>query len=209
MKQKPSLRELKKARTKVELFHTTLSIIEEKSFRFVRVEELCEYVGISKVTFFKIFPRKEDILIYFMRIWLTDCMLEIEKTNKKGITALRHIFEKVANQAKKQPGLMLSLIAFLSEEKMHPCMPHLTEAEIHLLYPDQKERVQTLIPDLSQVFTTCVEEGKQTGDITSKLETSHIVKLLHTIFYGAYLTAHLYNSDVMEMYELHLRLLNP
>lgn len=209
MKEKPSLRELKKARTKIELFHTTLNIIEEKLFRFIRVEELCEHVGISKVTFFKIFPRKEDILIYFMRIWLTDCMLEIEETNKKGTAALRHIFEKVSEQAKTQPGLMLSLIAFLSEEKMHPCMPHVTEAEIYLLYPDQKERVQTLVPDLSQVFTTCVEEGKQTGDITSKLETSHIVKLLHTIFYGAYLTAHLYNSDVMEMYELHLRFLNP
>lgn len=208
MKEKPSLRELKKARTKIELFHTTLNIIEEKSFRFIRVEELCEHVEISKVTFFKIFPRKEDILIYFMRIWLTDCMLEIEDTNKKGTTALRHIFEKVSEQAKTHPGLMLSLIAFLSEEKMHPCMPHVTEAEIYLLYPDQQERVQTLIPDLSQVFTTCVEEAKSTGDITNKLETSHIVKLLHTIFYGAYLTAHLYNSDVMEMYELHLRFLN-
>lgn len=209
MNRKLSLRELKKARTKVRLLHTTLDIIEEKSFRFVHVEELCERVEISKVTFFKIFPRKEDILIYFMRTWLTECMLEIEETNKKGTAALRHIFEKVSNQAKKQPGLMLSLVAFLSEEKMHPCMPHLTEAEINLLYPNKQERVQTLIPDLAQLFTTCVEEGKQFGDITSNLATPDIVKLLHTIFYGAYLTAHLYRSDVMEMYELHLRFLNP
>lgn len=210
MKEKLPLREIKKARTKIKLFHAALDIIGEKSFREVYVEELCERVEISKVTFFKMFSRKEDILIYFMRLWLTDRMLELEETNKKGMTALRHIFEGVSEYAKEKPGLMLSLIAFLSEEKMHPCMPDLTDAEIHLLYPEKEEQVRKLIPNLDAVFTNCVEEGKAAGEITLKMDTSQIVKLLHSIFYGAYLTAHVFQTqNVMEMYDLHLNILNP
>lgn len=104
MNEKIPLREIKKARTKIKLFHTALDIIGEKSFREVYVEELCDQVEISKVTFFKMFSRKEDILIYFMRLWLTDRMLELQETNKKGIAALRHIFEAVSNYAKEKPG---------------------------------------------------------------------------------------------------------
>lgn len=210
MNEKIPLREIKKARTKIKLFHTALDIIGEKSFREVYVEELCDQVEISKVTFFKMFSRKEDILIYFMRLWLTDRMLELQETNKKGMTALRHIFEAVSKYAKEKPGLMLSLIAFLAEEKMHPCMPHLTDAEIHLLYPEKEEQVRKLIPNLNEVFTNCVEEGKAAGEITLKMDTSQIAKLLHSIFYGAYLTSHVFQTQhVMDMYDLHLRILNP
>ena len=52
-----------------------------------------------------------------------------------------------------------------------------------------------------------IEEAKEDGDIPDHLPTDDLVKATFTIFYGAYLTAHLYNSDqFMEFYDLHLQL---
>ncbi|USG67159.1 TetR/AcrR family transcriptional regulator [Brevibacillus ruminantium] len=208
MVQKVPLREWKKAKTKQALLQACLELVGEKSFREVYVDELCRKVEISKVTFFRFFPKKEDLLLYFMRLWLTDRLLELAESPKRGLQALRHLFQKLDEDAKENPGIMLSLIGFLTEEKMHPCMPELTEAEYHLYYPGKEERAASLAPSLYELFQRCVEEAMEDREIAADRDVNELVIGLFTIFYGAYLTTHLYQSqDFISFYELHLKLL--
>jgi AcrR family transcriptional regulator len=201
------LREIKKARSKIALFQAGLELIGKTSFKEVKLEDICEKAEVSKVTFFKFFPQKEDLLIYFMRLWVTDRLVEFKLHPKRGIEAIRHLFRNVAVSAKDRPGLMLSLIGYLSEVKMHPNMPTLSEAEIQILYPGVEELVDAGPPDLGQLFYRFIEEAKEDGDISDRRPTDHLVKAMFTIFYGAYLTAHLYSSDqFMEYYDMHLKL---
>jgi len=207
MGKKLPLREIKKARSKITLFQAGLDLIGKKSFKEVKLEDICEKAEVSKVTFFKFFPQKEDLLIYFMRLWLTDRLIEFKLHPRRGIEAIRHLFRSVAESAKQRPGLMLSLIGFLSEVNMHPKMPTLSEAEIQILYPGKESLVDAEPPNLGLLFYRFIEEAKEDGDIPGRLPTDDLVKAMFTIFYGAYLTAHLYNSDqFMEFYDLHLRL---
>jgi AcrR family transcriptional regulator len=207
MGKKVPLRELKKARSKIALFQASLDLIGKKSFKDVKVEDVCEKAEVSKVTFFKFFPQKEDVLIYFMCLWLTERMIELKLHPKRGIEAIRHLFQHVAADARERPGLMLSLIGFMTEVNMHPHMPTLSEAEIQILYPDKETLVDAEAPNLGALFTQFIEEAKEDGDIPDHLPTDDLVKATFTIFYGAYLTAHLYNSDqFMEFYDLHLQL---
>jgi AcrR family transcriptional regulator len=202
-----SLRELKKARAKLALYEAGMELIGEKLFKEVLLEDLCRRAEISKVTFFKFFRQKEDLLVYFMRVWLTERMIELAHEPKTGFQAVRHILRHVAEGAKTKPGLMLSLIGFLSESKMHPCMPVLSEAEVRLLFPED-EAIGAQDPNMFTLFTLCMREAQEAGELRPGLSVEMAVQALCTIFYGAFLSAHLVGAkDLMSYYDAHLALL--
>jgi|GEM_PF-316729 AcrR family transcriptional regulator len=205
------LREIKKARSKIAIFKAALEMLGTMSFRQLKVEDLCAKAEVSKVTFFKFFPTKEDLLIYFMRLWLANRLIEFRLEPKRGVAAIRHLFRSVAEAgAGKQPGIMLSLIGYLSEVSMHPDMPVLSEAEIQLLFPGREALVDAEAPELGALFRRFIEEAKEDGEISDRVPTEDLVKALFTVFYGAYLTAHIYRSDhIMEFYDLHLNMILP
>jgi AcrR family transcriptional regulator len=208
MKTRIPLREIKKARSKIAIFKAGLELIGTTSFRQVKLEDICHKAEVSKVTFFKFFPQKEDLLIYFMRLWLAERLIDLKQHPKRGLEAIRHLFQSVASSAKERPGLMLSLIGYLSEVNMHPDMPILSEAEIQILFPGREELVDAAAPNLGTLFFQFIEEAKEDGTISNPAPTEDLVKALFTIFYGAYLTAHIYSSDqFMEFYDLHFKLL--
>ncbi|ATF14752.1 TetR/AcrR family transcriptional regulator [Brevibacillus sp. HB1.2] len=201
-----SLREKKKAKTKFALLDAALELIGDGSFRNVLVDDICERAEVSKVTFFKFFPQKEELLIYYMSIWQAECFVELRSTGKRGWEAVRHIFAKVTCDSEKQPGIMLSLISFLAEQKMHPCVPLLSDAELYLRFPEEEEREAIRATDLHEMLQTCVQEAAEDGQLALHLSEEEAVILLFSIFYGAYLTAHLFHvSDYMAFYELHLK----
>lgn len=201
------LREIKKARTKIALYEASLDLIGAASFRSVKLEDICAKAEVSKVTFFKFFPQKEDLLIYFMHVWLLARLLEIEEGGLRGAAAVRHVLASVAEGAKDRPGLMLSLIGFLSETRMHPCMPTLSDAELQLLFPGREERARSTKVDLFAFFRRVVDEAKEDGSCKREESTDALAQWLTTVFYGAYLTAHMCGQDIMATYDLHLAML--
>lgn len=206
MTEKISLRDRKKARTKLNLLQAGLNLIGEGTFRNVFVEDICQQAEVSKVTFFKFFPQKEDMLIYFMSVWQAECYVELEETPKRGWAAVRHIFAKVADQAKSQPGIMLSLISFLSEQKMHPWIPVLSDSELQLLFPNREDFSAIAASTLDTLFRRCVKEAREDGELSERLTEEEAVALLFTTFYGSYLSAHLcQSSEYMAFYDMHLK----
>ncbi|WP_309121734.1 helix-turn-helix domain-containing protein [Paenibacillus sp.] len=198
------LREIKKARAKIALYEASLDLIGGASFRAVKLEDICAKAEVSKVTFFKFFPQKEDVLVYFMYVWLLERLLEIEERRLRGAGAIRHVLGSVAEGARTRPGLMLSLIGFLSESQMHPCMPALSDAELHLLFPGREDRARSTPVDLFALFRRTIDEAKADGDCTRGEPSAVLGQWLTTVFYGGYLTAHMCRQDIMETYELHL-----
>ncbi|RJX39280.1 TetR/AcrR family transcriptional regulator [Paenibacillus pinisoli] len=202
-----SLREIKKARAKIALYEASLSLMEDKMFHEVMLEDICRQAEVSRVTFFKFFPKKEDVLVYFMRVWLTERIIEIEQEKKMGFDAIRHLLYKVAEQTKVTPGILPSLISFLAEMRMHPHLQELTEAEVCLLFPDHEE-IGSSTPDLYKIFHTSMEYAEKNGTLKEGISLDRAVKVLFTIFYGSFLTAQQYAStDIIGFYEIHLQLL--
>ncbi|TLS50650.1 TetR/AcrR family transcriptional regulator [Paenibacillus antri] len=198
------LREIKKARAKIALYEASLDLIGSASFRAVKLEDICAKAEVSKVTFFKFFPQKEDVLVYFMCVWLLERRLEIEEAGLTGEGAIRHVVGRVADGARTRPGLMLSLIGFLAESQMHPCMPVLSDAELHLLFPGREERARSMSVNLFALFHQWIEEAKAAGECVRAEPTPVLTQWMITVFYGAYLTAHMCRQDIMETYDLHL-----
>lgn len=201
------LRELKKAKNKIALYKAGLSLMKDRMFSQVMIEDICKSAEISKVTFFKFYQRKEDLLIYFMRVWLTERIIEIEQKGKKGFHAFRHLLSEVAKEHQVRPGLMPSLISFLAEQNMQPCMPELSRAEVSLLFPGQEE-AGSQSPNMYVLFEQFMKDEHQAGKLNYTLTLEQAVQICFTIFYGAFLTAQLYNStDIGRFYETHMGLL--
>ncbi|RAR41310.1 TetR/AcrR family transcriptional regulator [Paenibacillus sp. MDMC362] len=201
------LRELKKAKNKIALYEAALSLMKDRMFSQVMLEDICKRAEISKVTFFKFYQRKEDLLIYFMRIWLTERVIEIDTEGKIGFEAFRHLLSQVAKEHQVRPGMMPSLISFLAEQNMQPCMPELSPAEVSLLFPGHEE-AGSRSPNMYELFQQFMEKEAQAGRLNKTLTLEQAVQICFTIFYGAFLTAQLYNStDIGCFYETHLGLL--
>lgn len=202
-----SLREIKKARTKLALYEAGMALMQDKMFHEVMLEDICRNAEVSRVTFFKFFPKKEDLLIYFMRVWLTERIIEIETEKMRGFDAVRHLLNKVAEQTENMPGILPSLISFLAEMKMHPRLQEMSEAEVRLLFPEHEE-IGSRMPDLHELFSRAMKEAEQDGKLKRDIPVKDAVKVLFTIFYGSFLTAQQYASkDIIGFYELHLKLL--
>ncbi len=114
-------RKKKAARLKAVLEHT-LKLVGRKPFDDVYVDDICEKVKISKVTLFKYFPTKEDILAYYFRIW---CLRRLVDPVKKprGASESIFLFEKLSEDAEAHPGIILSLIAYLSNPRRRSPKP--------------------------------------------------------------------------------------
>lgn len=201
------LRELKKAKTKIALYEAGLSFTANRMFRDVLLDDICREAGISRVTFFKFFGKKEDLLVYYMRVWLTRRIIEIGEKNLRGFDAMRLILRQIADDTRTNEGIMPSLIAFLSEMNMHCSMPKLSEAEVMLLFPGQEE-AGAESPDMFALFSRCMNEAQEDGQLKPEIKAEDAVPFLFSTFYGGFLTSRLYGSrDIMAFYETHLKLI--
>lgn len=202
-----SLRELKKARSKLSIYEASLNLIEHRLFSEVMVEDICREAEVSRVTFFKFFSQKNDVLIYYMRIWLTRRLLDIQAQRLVGFASIHHLFDQVAIQSGRHAGIMPSLISFLAGMEGHPAMPPLERAEIRLLFPGQ-EAEAAAAPSMYDAFWQAMEEAQRMGELRQGVAVEEAVQALFTIFYGSFLTLRLYEgTDVKGCYDAHLRLL--
>lgn len=207
MNKKINLRELKKAKTKLLLLHTTIELAGNDETMELHVEKICERAEVSKVTFFNYFSQKEDLFSYFMAIWGFHRAVEQELKPVIGMAGIRRIFHHAAEDGAKNPGMFLSLIRFLAGAPSTPYVPTITEAEKQVLYPNLAlEEVE--LPHLYQLFQHFLSEAEREGEVRENLTSSELFYVVITIFYGAFLTGHSCGiKDIKAYYDMHLNLL--
>ena len=129
------LRKEKAARLKLAVLEHTLKLIGKKPFDDLYVEDICARVRISKVTLFKYFPSKEDILSYYYRIWCLRRVVELKEKPREGMQGAYFIFDKISEEFESHPGIILSLVSYLANPKrsLKPFPVKLEEKK--LLYP--------------------------------------------------------------------------
>ena len=97
------LRERKAAMLKVNLAEDLMSRLVNHHYDQIKVTDLCEKIAISKVTFFKYFHSKDDLLRYCFRIWCMKVCVELSNQPKKGTDGIYYVFEKVIHTLKTNP----------------------------------------------------------------------------------------------------------
>lgn len=186
-----SLRKEKAARLKLSVLEHTLKLIGKKSFDDLYVEEICSKAKISKVTLFKYFPQKEDILLYYFRIWCLRRAVELNEKPKEGVQGITYLFDKLSEDCESHPGIILSLFAYLADLKRPPKPFPVKAEEKKLLFPEKEDITSIDIQSADQMFEKFTLEAIFKKEITKTGSTRDITNLLTTIFYGSVVTAHI------------------
>ncbi len=186
-----SLRKEKAARLKIQVLDNTLKLVGKKSFDDLYVDDICEKVRISKVTLFKYFPQKEDILMYYFRIWCLNRCVELLHKPKEGMQGIYFLFDKISDEFEERPGFVLSLLAYLSDAKRTPKPFAVKPEEKKLLHPEVANISTLEILSLDQMLEKFALEAIFRKEITKSTSTRDITNVISSLLYGGILVAHL------------------
>jgi len=194
------LRKEKAARLKLAILDGTLKLIGKKSFDDLLVDEICAKVKISKVTLFKYFPQKEDILLYYFRLWCLKRAVELHDKPKEGLAGITFLFDKLSEDAEAHPGIILSLFAYLADIRrtLRPFPVKVEEKK--LLFPDLENIGAIEIQSVDQMLEKFSLEAIFKKEITKTSSTRDITQVLISVFYGSVLTAHINQIATLKIF---------
>ena len=195
-----SLRKEKAARLKLAVLEQTLKLIGKKPFDDLYIEDICEKVKISKVTLFKYFPTKEDILSYYLRVWCLRRLVELKDKPREGLQGVFYLFDKLSEDSELNPGIILSLIAYLANPK-RPLKPFSVKAEEKkLLFPGIPDVQSIDIQSIDQMLEKFALEAIFKKEITRATSTRDVTNLLSATFYGSVVTAQINQISPLKLF---------
>lgn len=180
------LRQRKHARTKLALLDATLDAIRSRPLEEVTVRQLCDAAEISEASFFNYFPRKSDVLTYFVQLWSIEMAWHAARLARTGggLAAIEGIFARTAREFAAHPGPMAEVIAGQVRMTAPPRFAEITLAERLLRFPDldgideiEGRGLQDLLPPL-------VERAVAAGELPRGLDRESALIALATIFLG-------------------------
>jgi AcrR family transcriptional regulator len=194
-------RALNKAQTRLNVLDTVYRFTETANFRDLKVKSIAEEVGVTEMTFFNYFQKKEDILKYMMGIWALDLLVLQHRQPLTGEAAIRRVFQHTAEQVKKHPRLMANFVATLLTSEIEPMANDIEAADRFLLYPDVPELYEIKIPSGNEILLHHLAEIDPTCDHTGTLLQ------LASCFYGDVIVAHTAGLDIAMLYSKSLDLI--
>jgi AcrR family transcriptional regulator len=180
------LREKKFARVRLAILSVVLQLMKERSLADISVREICELAQVAPATFFNYFRSKEDVLVYYMRLWSIPVTLQCRAVAalKSMLDAIVTVFDYTAREMEQYPRLMFEIIAYIAQATEPPHLPALTRAERLLAFPNLPGADEVEPQSIDELFTALLTQAVRAGELPSTLETEAMALLLKTIFYG-------------------------
>ena len=195
----------RKVRIKITLLEITLKQLGQVKFEDINIKDICEEADISKVTYFKYFPNKGDILLYFMTIWSYQLEVEIKEKALTGVRAIEYAFQRVL-RIDNCMNLMMGLIGFISKMTVKPNKHNLSRLEKQTLFPKMNSNNYAMEgKKIDAFFRYHLIEAKKANELPNDSSIDDTVIKLLTVFYGTPFTLFTLNSnDIKNGYKINL-----
>jgi hypothetical protein len=179
------LREVKKAKTKLELLRVLEEKLKNRPLELINITELCKDVMISEVTFYNYFKKKTDLILYHnklleIEIWLTLSGLPLNYT---GLQVIGHIFEIISDKAEDNMLLMREFLLVMVNSRGPPIVPQITTAEIIMKFPNLNKIPP---PDISipLMIVENIEKAIKNEDLKHDIHIPTVLNAIITILIG-------------------------
>ncbi len=202
------LRERKHARTKVGLLHAAIQRLDERTFEEISVKELCAAVEISEPSFFNYFPKKSDLLTYFIQLWTVETAWAAKHAGGCGLRAIEAVFQHTATSVQEHPRVMLEIIAHQTRMPETPDLHDVGPAERLLAFPELDGIEDLPARGLESILPGHLAEAVERGDLPATTDIGVVTAALASIFFGVPLVfARHQASDIGAMYQRQIDLL--
>jgi AcrR family transcriptional regulator len=180
------LREKKFARVRLAILGAVVQLTKERPLADIAVREICELAQVAPATFFNYFPSKEDVLVYYMRLWSIPVTLQCRAVaaQRTAFDAVMAVFDHTAREMEQVPRLMFEMIAYIAQAQEPPQPPSISRAERLLAFPDLPGAGEVEPQSLDELFTALLQQARRTGELSPSIHIEAVALLLKTIFYG-------------------------
>jgi AcrR family transcriptional regulator len=181
-----SLRDRKFARVRLAILSAVLHLTRERALADIAVREICTLAQVAPATFFNYFPSKEEVLVYYMRLWSIPVILQCRAlaAQKTPLAAIRAVFDYTAHEIEQHPRLMFEIIAYIAQAREAPQAPSISLAERLLAFPDLLGAEMVEPQALDELFPSLIEQALVAEELLPASSVAAIALLLKTIFYG-------------------------
>ncbi len=195
----PTKREQNAAKIKFKALKYVLNESKSRNFADIQVVEICKNVGISKVTFFKYFTSKVDLLLYYRSILTLNLIIKITESKIEGMKALNVIVQHFASEYTKRPSMVLGLIHYFTDSTTYVNPIHVKPAERLLFFPEATDINYEIIS-----FDQLVEQ--QMLDIVFKKQSTlsvssqQLSEVFLSTLYGTVVVCRMKKIDYVSMF---------
>ncbi len=194
-----SKREINAAKIKYKILKYVLSESESRNFTDIQVIEICEYVGISKVTFFKYFTRKEDIVLYYKSVFTLRLIIELKQKELEGMPALNYIVQQFAYEYASRPSLILGVIHYFTSSTKYINPIRVKPAERDLIFKDI-DSVDYEIISFAQLIEQLMLDVVFKKQSTLSSDPKYLSEIFISTLYGALVVFRMKNHDNISMF---------
>jgi len=180
------LRQRKFAETKLGLLDATLQAIRTRPLDEVPVRELCAAVSISEASFFNYFPKKSEILTYYVQLWSIEMAWHASRRAARGagLAAIEDIFARTAASFAENPAPMGEIIAGQARLAVHPTFATIGLAERLKAFPELDGIEHVKGEGLGELLPPLIDRAVQAGELPAGIDRAATVVALASIFLG-------------------------
>lgn len=186
------LQQRNQVRKRMALLDATIDLLEKKKLADISVEEICDKAEVSRGTFFRYFPRKADILFFYVRIWNLEATWHARKTAKgnSGLAVIEALFEYAAQCIHDKPRLFFEILTLRAIEPLEFVkLTHSPENQIsqpeRLLWFSGMEGIDS-IPEgtFQKIMRDSLHDAVANDKIPKDVDIEEAVLTLASLFYG-------------------------
>jgi AcrR family transcriptional regulator len=177
----------------------------------ISIKEICDKANISEGTFFNYFPKKQDVIKYFISNWSIDVSWHAQTVlNKTGssIKAIETVYSRTAEQVQDNVPVIFEIIALIARTRKMIDIEDISLAEKLIAFPELKEIDKIKANNLVGVFKPLIEQAIEKEELPVDTDIEALLLALRAIFFGT-TTAVTQNhaNKLNDAYQYHLNIL--
>lgn len=179
-----TLRERKTALSRKALLDALLDKLKHQDIEQIKISELCEIAMVSQASFYNWFPKKTDLLFYYIQLWTVEAQwYAAEKAAARpGLNTIEQIFQFTAQKVKTHPRIMSEIAAHQIKATDLSGFRPINETDIKVNFPEIQEVDQYRSNGLEAIFPKHLEIAISQGEISSGTDVSVATRLLASVF---------------------------
>ena len=181
-----TLRERKYAKTKKAILDIFIAKLNKQQMEDISIKEICDEIQISEGTFFNYFPKKTDILVYYIALWSIEVTWKAQEKEKQGssLLAIEEIYNHTADVAQKLAPILFEAIAYIAKQKKILEFDEISKAEHLTVFSNLKGIEDVPAGNIVSITRSFLERAIKTGELPKNTNIDFAQLALRTIFFG-------------------------